>query len=64
MFLATNFLAKVAQILGSFGGYFETHPFLSQNAVATFWATSGKFWATFDFNIWSRSLPFILRLFD
>ena len=40
--LATNFPIKVAQIFAHFGGYFETHIFLSKNCCGYFLATFGK----------------------
>ena len=41
-FLATKFLAKEAQMIGRFLGYFEmTLPHV-KTALATFWATFGK----------------------
>ena len=53
-FLATKNLAKVAQIVSDFSGYFETHRFYAKNTVATFWATFGHIWANFYFNILSH----------
>ena len=53
-FLATNFITDVAKMSGDFLGSGEKHCFLSQTGEATFWATFGKTWATFFFNIWSR----------
>ena len=35
-------------------GYFEKPHFFVKTALATFWATFGKNWATFFSNIWSR----------
>ena len=46
-FLATKFLAKEAQMIGTFLGYFEKPHFYVQTALATFCATFGKNWATF-----------------
>ena len=37
-----------------FLGKCENYRFLSQTGEATFWATFGKTWATFYFNIWSH----------
>ena len=35
---------------------FENITFQVTTAVATFWATFGKLWSTFDFNIWSHKI--------
>ena len=40
-FLATNFLTKVAEIVGVFLGSFENSCFYVKTAVVTFWATVG-----------------------
>ena len=53
-FLATKFLAKEAQIICNFLGYFEIPHSHVKTALATFWATFGKFRATFYSNIWSH----------
>ena len=52
-FLETTFLAKEAQMIGNFLGYFEKPHSYVKTALATFWATFGKNWATFYSNIWS-----------
>ena len=45
---ATKFLAKEAQMIGNFLGYFEKpHSYVKKNTLATSWATFGKNWATF-----------------
>ena len=66
-FLGNKFYYKVAQMLVDFLGICEKHCFFSQTGQATFWATFGKTWATFYFNIWShcfqRPLPFHLHCF-
>ena len=41
-FLATKFLAKEAQMIGNFLGYFEKPHSYVKTALATFWATFGK----------------------
>ena len=48
--LATNFLAKEAQMIGNFLGYFEkSHSyFKTAFALATFWVTFGKTWPIFS----------------
>ena len=53
-FLATNFITKVAQMIGNFLGNFENHCILRQIVVATFRAIFGQTWATFYPNIWSH----------
>ena len=45
--LATNFLAKVAQIFGHFGIYFEKVHFLNKNFFVYFGTSSGKHLANF-----------------
>ena len=54
IFLAINFITKVAQMFGDFLGGCENRCFLSQTGEANFWATFGKTWATFLYNIWSH----------
>ena len=52
--LVTKYLAKVAQIISNFKGYFEKpHSFVKTN-VATSWVTFGNIWATYYSNIWSH----------
>ena len=53
--LATNFLAKVAQIFGNFWCFFEKDTFLNQTTLAT-WGVGdfGENLATFDLYIWSH----------
>ena len=41
-FLATKFLAKEAQMIGNFLGYFEKPHSYVKTELATFWATFGK----------------------
>ena len=53
-FLPINIITKVAQMFVDFLGKCENYRFLSQTGEATFWATFGKTWATFYFNIWSH----------
>ena len=53
-FLATNFITKVAQMIGNFWGNFENHCILRQIVVVTFRAIFGQTWATFYPNIWSH----------
>ena len=55
--LVTKFLAKEAQNVAAFLGYFlkKTYSYVN-TALATFWATFGKIWATFYSNIWSPGL--------
>ena len=55
--LATNFLTKVAQILGDFLGYFEKPHFKVKTALTTIWATLGNSWAAFYYYVWSHYLP-------
>ena len=43
----TQFLTKVAQMIGIFLGNFEEPQSYAKPAVATFWATFGNIWATF-----------------
>ena len=47
-FLETTFLAKEAQMIGNFLGYFEKPHSYVKTALATFWATFGKNWTTFS----------------
>ena len=47
-------LLKVAEMFGDFWGSCESLNFLSWTGEATFWATFGKTWVTFYFNIWSH----------
>ena len=51
-FLSAKFLAKVAQIISHFLGYFEKLPSYVKRAVAIFWVTFVNIWATFYPNIW------------
>ena len=53
-FWATNFITKVAQRFGDFLGSCDDNCYLNQTGQATFWATFGKTWAIFYFNIWSH----------
>ena len=55
-FLATQLLTKVAQIFYFSLGYFVKHHCFVSTTLATFWASFGKYWATFCFYIWSRWL--------
>ena len=41
-------------MVGNFLGYFEKPHFYVKTALAIFWATFGKNWATFNSNIWSH----------
>ena len=41
-------------MFGDFLASCENHCFLRQTDLATFWATFGKTWATFNFNILSH----------
>ena len=43
-----SYLAKEAQMIGNFLGYFEKPHSYVKTALATFWATFGKNWATFS----------------
>ena len=56
-FFVTNFITKAAQMFGDFLVSCENHHLLSKIGKATFWATFGKTWATFYFNIWSHCGP-------
>ena len=47
-FLETTFLAKEAQMIGNFLGYFEKPHSYVKTALATFLATLGKNWASFS----------------
>ena len=47
MYMVTNFLAKVAQILCDILGYFKKRDSLRKMAVATSAVIFGAFWATF-----------------
>ena len=49
-----SYLAKEAQMIGNFLGYFEKPHSYVKTTLATFWATFGKNWATFFSNIWSH----------
>ena len=63
-FLATNFITKVAQMFGDFEGNCEKHFFFKSNWLGYFWATFGKTWATFYFNIrshWRWRAPQLIR---
>ena len=60
-FLGTNDITKVAQKIGSFLDYFETHHILSKNWYGYFLATFENCLATFHSNIWSQC--FLLLLF-
>ena len=55
----TNFLTKVAQLLGNFLGFFEKHCLQVKTNVATFWITFGIISATFYVNIWSHWLRYL-----
>ena len=46
-YLASRFLTKVAQTLGDFLGFFETHLYVSKAVVVTFRVSFGKFWLLF-----------------
>ena len=50
--LATKFLANDWQLFGLFG----KNSLLCKTALATFWTTFGKIWATFYSNIWAHWL--------
>ena len=54
-------------MFGDFRAISIKHLFLVKTVVGTFWVTFGKFWATFDFIIWSHcfrtSLSSFLFLF-
>ena len=52
MFLATKFLAKVAQMIGNFLGNFEKPHSYVKTAVAIVW---GNIWDTVYTNIWGQS---------
>ena len=43
-------------MIGNFLGNFEKLNSYVKTALATFWATLGKIWATFYSNIWSHCL--------
>ena len=45
--LATKFIAKEAQMIYNFLGYFEKPHYYEKTVLATFGATFGKNWATF-----------------
>ena len=47
MFLASDFLTKVAQINSNFQGYFEKYHHLIKLLRLPFWATFGKNWLLF-----------------
>ena len=52
IFLATNFLAKLAQIIGNFCSYSVKPHSCLKNELATFWATFvRKYWPTFYSNM-------------
>ena len=50
-------------MFGDFRAISIKHPFLVQTAVGTFWVRFGKFWATFDFNIWSHCIQYNVYIF-
>ena len=45
-FLVTNFITKVAKVLGDFLGFLERQHFKVNNAVVTFWV---NFWLNFGY---------------
>ena len=51
-------IPNVCWLLRLFGNI----PFQVKTAVANFWATFGKLWATFNFNILSRCIPITILL--
>ena len=57
-FLGNKFYYKADQMFDDFLDSCENNRFLSQTGDSTFWATFGKTWATFYFNIWSHCWPF------
>ena len=48
------FVSKVAQMYSDFWAILKNIPFQIKTALATFWLTFGKIWATFNFSIWSH----------
>ena len=51
-------------MFGDFRAISIKHPLLVQTAVGTFWVRFGKFWATFDFNIWSHCIQYNVYIFS
>ena len=63
IFLAINFITKVAQMFGDFLGSCEKHCFLKSNLIGYFW---GNFWKNLGFFISTSGhtdyVPYLLRL--
>ena len=50
----TNIATKVTKMYGDFQAILKNISFQVKTAVATFWATLGKIWATINFSNWSH----------